>query len=399
MSIYDLGLFVQKDPQCHRHRWLLHRVSQGCPIDQQVSTYWVLHVLGLELRAYAFVVSRIKIWASAADSLVVLLALALEQDEDTFRDAVVAYLRDNRTEVIRMVMGSKTVDQTLGDFWDSEYGDGDGLEMVYLGRDGRFAAKVVTDFKQWAFLMRKEGTWTDFVFLCTAASMLKVTFVCGDFEKDAHSVGPDMEDYLIIPEGSTKEVHLFMNQYDCAWYLGDESKERSEEETGYVKNLGLSREVPATWDSCQEKVHMHWCSKRKKDYHGFFAALACALNHAAGHASHAAGKHTGESVRALVRSHCERNTGPIGKDFNERFRLGNKCMWKIGDLEVGHVPATYQEWLDWNCSGIYEVDGLMLSAAAECLQAQIIVVNPNCECTRAVVCCRVCPTIMQGQIK
>ena len=359
----------------------------------------MLHVLGLELRAYAFVVSRIKYWVSAADSLVVGLALALEQNEDTLRDAVVSYLRDNRTDVISMVMGSNTVEKTLGEFWDTEYGDGIGSEMNYLGREGRFVAKVVTDFGQWAFLMRKEGTYTDFSFLCTAAAMLKVTLVCGDFDKDADSVVPDMEDYLIIPEGSTKKLHLFMCQYDTAWYLGVESKERSEEEMRYVKNLGLSREVPVTWESCEERVHLHRCSKRQEDYHGLFAALACALNHEAGHASHAAGKHTGESVRGLVRSHCERNMGPIGKDFNERFRLGNKCMWKIGVFEVGHVPATYQEWLDWNCSGIYEVDGLMLSAAAECLQAQIIVVNPNCECTRAVVCCRVCLTIPQGQIK
>ena len=61
--------------------------------------------------------------ALLVDSLVVLLALALEQDEDTFRDAVIAYLRDNRTEVIRMVMGSKTVDQTLGDGGDCRITD------------------------------------------------------------------------------------------------------------------------------------------------------------------------------------------------------------------------------------------------------------------------------------
>lgn len=342
---------------------------------------------------------RIKIWASAADSLVVALARALQQDEDTLRDAVVTWLGSNRTEVIRMVMGSKTVEHTLGDFWDSEYGDEYGLEMNYLGRDGRTAAKVVTAHGQWAYLMRKGGTYTDFVFLCTAASLFKVTLACGDIEKDADSVGPDMEDYLIIPVGATKKLHLFFSHYDQGWYLGDESKERSEEEMRYVKNLGLGREVLHVWESCQEGVHVHWCSKRKGDYQGFFAALAGALNHEAGHGPHAAPKHTGESVRAVVRSHCERNMEPIGKDFNERYTVGNRCIWKIGDFEVGYIPGTCEEWLDWNCSGIYEVDGLMISAAAECFQAQVIVVNPHCKCTRAVVCCRVCLTIPQGPIK
>ena len=322
--------------------------------------------------------SRIKIWASAADSLVVGLALALRQNEDTFRDAVVTYLVNNKTEVIRMVLGSKTVEQTLGEFWDSEYGDGHGLEMTYLGREGRPVVKLVTAFGQWAFLMRKEGTYTDFAFLCTAAAMFKVTLVCGDLEPDADSVGQeDMEDYLIMPKhGATGKVHLFMSRYDDTWYLGDESKERSEGEMRYVKNLGLSREVVPTWESCQEGVYMHWCSKRRGEYQGFFAALACALNHQARHGSHAAGKHTGESVRGVVRSHCERNMEP---EFNERFRLQNRCMWKIGDFEVGHVPETYQNWLDWNCSGQYEVDCLMISAAAECFQAQVIVVNANCK--------------------
>ena len=326
---------------------------------------------------------RIKLLAPAADTLVVGLARALKQDEDMFRDEVVSWYDNNRNAAISLVMSDKVVEQNLADIWASEYGDGC-TELDSLQRDGRTTAKVVSGYYQWAGLMRKVGTYTDFLFLCVVAAMFRVTLACGDLDEGADPDGPGLEDYFIVPDRAQGKIYLFFSPHDSGWYLGDESKECSEEEVRYVRNLGYFREV-IQGESHQEAVYVHLVGKRKATHQGFFAALAGALNHEAGHGPPGALKHTGHSVRDAVRSHCERNMEPIEKDFNQIYKVRKGCIWKIGSHEVGYVPGTSQEWLNWNFSGKYEVDGLMIGAAAECFQAQVIVVNPECKCARAVI--------------
>jgi hypothetical protein len=328
-------------------------------------------------------VRPIKVWAPAADTLVFGLARALEQDEHQFRDTVVDWLRDNLDAEITMVMGTKSFEVSLKDVWQSEYGEA-GLEMNYLQRDGKTVAKTVTEYGQWAYLMRKVGTYTDLCFRCAVAAMFRVTLACGDLEE-----GADCEELnLLVPVGAKRKLHLFWSLNDQGWYWGDESKEcASEEDMRYVKNLGYDR-VVLQGESLTESVHVHDVEHKSND-EGFFAALAGALNHEAGLGPPGALKHTLKSVCAAVRSHCELNMEPISKAFNRIYIEGKRCMWMVGiQQEVGYVPMNAHEWLDWSCSGVYEVDALLITAAAACFQAQVIVVKRDCKCARAVVCCR-----------
>ena len=150
---------------------------------------------------------RIKLLAPAADTLVVGLARALKQDEDMFRDEVVSWYNNNRNAAISLVMSDKVVEQNLADIWASEYGDGC-TELDSLQRDGRTTAKVVSGYYQWAGLMRKVGTYTDFLFLCVVAAMFRVTLACGDLDEGADPDGPGLEDYFIVPDRAQGKIYL-----------------------------------------------------------------------------------------------------------------------------------------------------------------------------------------------
>ena len=326
-----------------------------------------------------YAVRPIKVCAPAADTCVFGLAQALHQDEDGFRDDVVTWLRSNLEARITMFLGGKRLDASLKDVWESEYG-GAGLDVNYLARSGKTVASKVTAWANWAYLMRKVGTDTDLLFRCAVAAMFSVTLVCGDLEVDEDSEEPS----LIVPVGAKRKLHLWWSLNDQGWYWGDETKERASEiEMRYVRNLRYER-VWLQGENLKESVHVHEVQRELKD-EGFFAALAGALNYDAGFSNTGTGKgvqtHTSASVSAALCTHCDSNMVPISTFFNRVYIDAKRCMWKVGSQrEVGHVPENPQQWLQWICSGAYEVDSLFVSFAAECFNAQVIIVKKDCKC-------------------
>ena len=311
--------------------------------------------------------------------MVVGLARALNQDEHQLRDTVVTWLRSNLEARITLVLGAARVEASLREVWDSEYG-GAGLDVNYLQRSGKTVVSKVNQYANWAYLMRKEGTDTDLLFRCAVAAMFSVTLVCGELEDGEDSEDPN----LLVPVGAKRKLHLFWSVNDQGWYWGDESKEcASEIERRYVRNLRYER-VFLQGENLKESVHVHEVKRQSID-EGFFAALAGALNHEAGLGPpgtlNGLRTYTSASVSSKVRRHCELNMVPIGIDFKRIYIEAKRCMWKVGiQREVGSAPENPQQWLDWICSGAYEVDTLFISAAAECFDAQVIIGKKDCKC-------------------
>jgi len=347
---------------------------------------------------WLYAVRPIKVCAPAADTCVVALAHALDQDEHELRDMVVTWLKSNTNARLTLFLGDKILEASLKDVWNSEYG-GAGLDVTYLGRGGKPVVTKVTAYGNWAHLMRKAGTETDLLFRCAVAAMFSVTLVCGDLEVDEDSEEPN----ILGPVDAKRKIHLWWSINEQGWYWGDETKEcASEVEMRYVKNLRYER-VLLQGDNVKESVHVHKVEREFSD-EGFFSALAGALNYDAGFSNSGTAlrsrTHTSASVSTALRKHCESNIDTIGTFFKRFYIDAGRCMWKVGSQrEVGFVPENPQQWLEWVCSGEYEVDLGFFCLAAECFQVQVIVVKKGCECTRAVVCCRVCLTIPQCQIK
>ena len=346
----------------------------------------------------------------------------------------------------------------MGDNWEEgvEYGAGHvSLRQVLRNEYGqckgslfiqeRFVERAVPvqDFGQWAKLMRKPGTFPDFLFRCAVAAMFKVQLIIRHLEVvDEGSLEP-----YISPVGPKRRLFMFWEHHDESWYWGHEVGVQCRKECGgatsavqvsftlpdidtsgarsqglalsgkasqaprdaqctggnfnqlsqpiltYVKSMGYATgfvSEPLTGFSCEEEVFVHTRVTVGTEDQSFFSSVAGAMNnYNAGLTSTLKTIATQESIKSAVRAFINKNRKPIEEllrsvyeEIPEAYMYMRKGVESLGD--VGFKPANLDLWVAMNMLGDYYHDNLFLRVVAMCLRLQLIVVNECGTCTPAV---------------